>query len=165
MAHGLRQQLAFGKPARRAPVQLGDANDVAARQARGKKLAEQRMEAVPGLPVIGLDAEDQQVLFLQPLQQVRRLVIIGHRRRQRCIEAPADAHALHESRELRRQVGDHVLGEIGLQVIRLPAQVAQRLARLGAAAQQQDDQLQAGRPAAGQVVDQVHFFRGQLLRG
>ncbi|MNH16927.1 hypothetical protein D3C79_765790 [compost metagenome] len=162
MAYRFGEQFALGEPVRRAAMQFGLRGAVAAFQARGEEVAEQRMKAIPGLAVIGLDAKDQQIVFVQALQHGLRRVTAGHRLRQRGIEAPADADAFHEGRKLGGQMGHDVFSQVALQVVGAPAHFAQRATRIRIAAQEDDDQLQGGRPAAGELVDLVQFLRAEL---
>ncbi|MNN07387.1 hypothetical protein D3C81_1202110 [compost metagenome] len=57
----------------------------------------------------------------------------------------------------------HFLAEVGLQVIGAPHQVIEDRTGIGAVLQHDRDQLQAGGPAAGQVVDQAEFIGVELV--
>ncbi|MNM84011.1 hypothetical protein D3C81_960830 [compost metagenome] len=163
MAQGLGQVIVGGEPAGAMPVQFAHGIGAKPLQPGGKEFAKQRVEAVPGQAVVGIDALDQQVLVFHALDQLAGIGIAGHCLGHGRIETPEDRHSLGELDELGGQVRHHFLAQVGLQVVRAPDQIVQDRPRIGAVFQHDHDQLQARGPAAGQVVDQAQLVRVDLV--
>ncbi|MNJ45869.1 hypothetical protein D3C77_409810 [compost metagenome] len=78
MAYGFSQKLSFGKPVSGAAMQFGLRSAVTSRQTRGEKISEQRMKAIPGLPVVCLHTKNQQIVFIEALQHCLCRVTAGY---------------------------------------------------------------------------------------
>ncbi|MNF80417.1 hypothetical protein D3C84_626620 [compost metagenome] len=164
VAHRLHQVVMLGEPLAGAAVQGFHLPFPACRQALGEEFAEQRVEAVPGQVVVGFDAVDQQVLVLGAFDQLMGARAVADEPGEIGIEAPEQRDLLHERDQFGCQAGHHVLGQVGLQVVGLPEDRTQLRALARAHPQHGGDGLQAGRPTAGQVVDQALLVGAELQR-
>ncbi|MNZ40420.1 hypothetical protein D3C78_579410 [compost metagenome] len=126
------------------------------------------MQAIPGVASIDLDGDEEQVVALQPYQQLRRVLfrfrITGECRAQGRAEVVADGHELQQLDVGRRKVRQHLRFEEVLECLDIAQPGSRRVlvrAPLGvrpALAVADGEQLQAGGPAIGLLVHPLRIL-------
>ncbi|MNX90274.1 hypothetical protein D3C86_1223170 [compost metagenome] len=161
MAHGLVGVAASLEPAPGRMVQRAHVVRRAERKARQEHLAQQRVQAIPALAVVAADLADEEVLRIQ-VRKARGharhgLRLPEQRGAQRRAETVAGRHAGEQVEVFRRQAHQHFALEIACEGLRV-AHLDRRETAAMLGLEIDREQLQAGDPAVGEVVQGARVF-------
>ncbi|MNO79034.1 hypothetical protein D3C76_701930 [compost metagenome] len=115
MANCLGQAAVSGEPMGCEAVQGTDVL-FSTLQACAEEFPEQRLEAIPGHAVFGVDPIDQQVLVFHALKQFTGVGMAGHGSGHRGVEAAEDRQRFGNFDQFFGQVRHHFFAQVALQV-------------------------------------------------
>ncbi|MNE32199.1 hypothetical protein D3C80_1257980 [compost metagenome] len=162
MANRFGQAVVPGEPLSAEAVQGTDVPPPTF-QARAEEFTEQRLEAIPGHAVLGVDPVDRQVFSFHALKQFTSVEMTGDGHGHGGVESTEDRQRFGHFDQFVRQVRHDFFTQIALQVAGAPDQIIEHRAGRGAVFEHDDDQLQTRRPAAGEVMDKTQLIGIDLV--